>query len=165
MKLKNIVENYAHKGKQGLEIDLEALALNKEFNAEAVKKVMEFVPVGTCVFIPGYDEKAKNAHFSELIEKLSQELRKEAKAYVTSNIENVKQICGAAKEIIIIKQSFRTGNTLGSQIAEIKAAGCDKISVLCIITNSTSRLQGFAVEMGVKVKALVKTDEIEYIPG
>lgn len=159
MNLKNIVESYAHKGKQGLEIDLDALALNKEFNEEVVKKVSNIVPPQACVFIPGYND--KNAHFTKLINDLVLSLQ--TKALVTGNIESLKNV--ETSDVIIIKQSFRTGQTLRTQIAELRTMGFEKIKVLCIITNSTGRLKGFAIEEGVEVDALVKTDEIEYIPG
>jgi len=156
MKLKNIAADYARKGKQGLEIDLALLALNKEFNEEAIKKLEALVPPKSCVLLPG-----NNTHFTKIINDLA--LRLQSKALVTNNIENLKAV--KADTIVIVKQSFRTGETLREQIADLKDAGFDKILLLCVIANSSGRLEGFSVETGVEAKALVKTDEIEYIPG
>ena len=108
MKLKSIVADYAHKGKQGLEINLKALSLNKEFNAEVVNRVESLVPEQACVFIPGYDEKSESAHFNMLIKELI--LKLQQKALVTSDIKNLKNV--QASELVIIKQSFRTGQLL-----------------------------------------------------
>jgi len=156
MKLKTIAADYARKGKQGLEIDLALLALNKEFNEEAIKKLEALVPPKSCVLLPG-----SRMHFTKIINELA--LCLQSKALVTSNIENLKTV--QADTLVIIKQSFRTGQTLREQIADLKDSGVKKILLLCIIANSSGRLEGFSAETGVEAKALVKTDEIEYIPG
>ena len=81
---------------------------------------------------------------------------------VTGNYEKLKDLQNPVKDVIIVKQSFRSGKELRAQIEELKAMGYD-VSVLCLIAHSGAKVEAFAHENGVPVSAIVYTDEISYI--
>lgn len=161
MDIKKIVSAYAGKNDKGQnEIDLKGLASDKAFREQAIKAVIKEVQEkdDVCVLIPAF--RRDNTHLSKLINELA--LTLQVKTLVTGDVTNLKRVKSHPKNIMLIKQSFRTGKELQAQIDEIKAMGCT-VSVFCLLAHSSAKLQSFGYQNEVKIKALVAVDEIPYI--
>ncbi len=162
MELKSLVAGYATKGEKGVEINLAGLAENKEFRSQAINAVVKKVKQSehACVLFPSYKPCSDKNPLGKLINELALTLQVEA--LVTGDIVNLKKMQVPAKEVIVIKQSFRAGKELEKQIQDIRDMGC-KVSVLCLIAHSGAKVESFAHQNDVPVSALVYTDEINYI--
>ena len=123
-----------------------------------VKKVKE--NPHACVFFPSYKPACDHNPLGKLINEVALSLQVET--LVTGNYEKLKDLQNPVKDVIIVKQSFRSGKELRAQIEELKAMGYD-VSVLCLIAHSGAKVEAFAHENGVPVSAIVYTDEISYI--
>lgn len=162
--IKELVSQYATKKGTTTDVDLKGLARNKEFRAEAIAAVLKRVEAKTptpCIIIPAYMSRATENHLGSLINELA--LNLQIKALVTGDVANIKELRVRPESVLVIKQSFRTGSGLQSQIEDLKSMGIKNISVLCFISHSTGRLQGFGHENGVEIEALVATDDIRYL--
>lgn len=162
MELGNLVAHYATKGEKGVEINLEALSQDKHFRSQAVQAVVKKVKENphACVFFPSYKPACDHNPLGKLINEVALSLQVET--LVTGNYEKLKDLQNPVKDVIIVKQSFRSGKELRAQIEELKAMGYD-VSVLCLIAHSSAKVEAFAHENGVPVSAIVYTDEISYI--
>lgn len=161
MDIKRIVSAYAEKNDKGeREIDLKGLATDKAFREEAIKAVVKEVQKteDVCVLIPAF--RRDNTHLSKLINELA--LTLQVKTLVTGDVENLKRVRSHPHNIILLKQSFRTGTELKKQVDEIKAMGYT-VSVFCLLAHSSAKLISFGYQNGVEIKALVSIDEIPYI--
>lgn len=158
MKLKEIVAQYATKEDKTVNVDLKKLSMDDDFRSlvlAAIHKQLVKKP-NACVIFPSYRKNQKN--LGKLINELAMSL--EVKALVTGEVEMLKQVSKSnKKDVILIKQSFRTGNELAEQIAAIKDMGSVP-SVICLISHSRANLEKFAQKNGVEISALVYTDEI-----
>lgn len=151
MELKKIVASYAAEGK---EVDLKGLAENAKVREAVVSAVVKAVKEKphACVVFPSYKQ---GGHLGQLINEVALSLQVDT--LVTGNVRNIANLRQTPAEVIIIKQSFRAGQELKSQIAEIKSYGCG-VSVLCLIAHSKAKVDTFAKENDVEVSALVYTD-------
>ena len=68
----------------------------------------------------------------------------------------------SVEEVLIVKQSFKTGDGLKEQINRLKEKGL-KVSVFCLVAHSSTKLERFAYENGVEASAAVCLDEIPYL--
>lgn len=162
MELKEIVSGYATRTANGVEINLKAIARNQEFRTEVIKEVTKSLgSPAPCVVIPAYESGAAENHLGSLINELA--LTLQVKTLVTGDVKNFKRLKTHPKQVLIIKQSFRTGSGLQKQIAELKELGATEVRVLCFIAHNTGRMQGFGHENNVTIDALVKTDEMRYL--
>ena len=130
MELGNLVAHYATKGEKGVEINLEALSQDKHFRSQAVQAVVKKVKENphACVFFPSYKPACDHNLLGKLINEVALSLQVET--LVTGNYEKLKDLQNPVKDVIIVKQSFRSGKELRAQIEELKAMGYD-VSVLC----------------------------------
>ena len=81
------------------------------------------------------------------------------KTIVTGAPENLKKlIYGAPHDVLLIKQSFKTGEGLKKDITDIRAQGCN-VKVLCFVAHSKAKLEEFAAENNVEATALVYLNE------
>lgn len=164
--IKEIVSQYATKSGKTVDVNLKALAKDKDFREKAIAAVLKRVEAKDptpCVVIPAFNPGANENHLGSLINELA--LNLQIKALVTGDVSNIKSLRVRPESVLIIKQSFRTGSGLQSQIEDLKSMGIKNISVLCFISHSTGRLQGFGHENGVDIEALVATDDIRYLEG
>lgn len=162
--IKEIVSQYATKSGKTVEVDLKGLARNKEFREEVITAVLKRVEAKTptpCIIIPAYNPGSHDNHLGTLINELA--LNLQVKALVTGDVANIKELQVRPKNVLIIKQSFRAGTGLQSQIEDLKAMGIESISVLCFISHNSGRMQGFGHENGVEIESLVATDDIRYL--
>lgn len=161
MEIKKIVADYATKKGSTVEVDLEALVADGEFRSEMIKKVKAYVKgkPQACVLLPSYKRAVENP-LGKFINELAMQLQTET--LVTGKTENIQRLIVKPTDVIVIKKSFRAGKELKEQIAELKGMGVN-IYVLCFVAHSGAKLQGFAVENGVDMEAVVKTDEIPYL--
>lgn len=164
--IKELVAQYATKNGKTVEVNLKALARNKDFRDEAIAAVLKRVEAKDptpCIVIPAYRHGAAENHLGDLINELA--LNLQVKALVTGDVANIKELQVLPRSVLIIKQSFKTGKGLQDQIEDLKAQGVENISVLCFISHNTGRMQGFGHENGVEIETLVATDDIRYIEG
>lgn len=161
--IKEIVAAYAAKGENGVEVDLKGLARDEDFRKAVIKEVVNRVDrePTPCVVIPAFDSCSVENHLGKLINELA--LNLQVKTLVTGKVENFQNLRTHPEEVLIIKQSFRTGEGLKNQIAALKDFGAKKVSVLCFIAHNTARMQGFGHENEAEIEALVKTDDIRYV--
>jgi len=162
MILENIVAHYATKENKVVSIDLKALSQDEMFREEVVKKVLNIVKSHphACVLIPAHKPFAETDYLGQLINDIILSLQVDA--LVTGSVENLKKLQHSVKEVLVIKQSFRTGEHLAKDIATLKKFGC-KVKVLCLIAHSSGKLQAFGYQNQVEIDALVKTDKIAYL--
>lgn len=158
MDVQKIVAEYATKNGKGVEIDITALAANKNFQKAVVKQVVAAVQEKpqACVLIPAYKSRANNNHLGQLINEIA--LTLQVKTLVTGDVKNLKSLLLKPSEVILLKQSFRLGKELKQQIADIKEMGFT-VSVLCILTHSKARLEAFGKENAVEITAIANTGE------
>lgn len=155
MDIKSIVAQYATKNEKGVEVNLNALAKDKDFQSLVAKEVVKKVKENeACVLIPAY-KPTENRHLGKLINELA--LTLQVKTLVTGDVKNLRRLRIIPERVIILKQSFRNGKELKTQIEAIKEMGC-QVSVLCLLAHSSAKLQNFAAENEVEINALVKTD-------
>lgn len=140
MELGNLVAHYATKGEKGVEINLEALSQDKHFRSQAVQAVVKKVKENphACVFFPSYKPACDHNPLGKLINEVALSLQVET--LVTGNYEKLKDLQNPVKDVIIVKQSFRSGKELRAQIEELKAMGYD-VSVLCLIALPAPKLR------------------------
>lgn len=158
MKLNEIVASYMAKEDKAVNVDLGSLSNDDDFNRQVFVAILEKLKgkPQACVYLPSYQQKNKN--LGPLINKLATSLR--VKTLVTGSFENLKRIRGAGKkEVVFIKQSFRSGSELARQVAAIKKTGSN-VSVICLISHSRAKLERFAKENDIEVSALVYCDEM-----
>lgn len=156
MELKKIVASYADK--TGKEIDLKNLSKDESFRGQVLAAVLERIKrkPRACVLIPAYN--SSNNHLGKLINELAR--MPQVKTLVTGDVENIKRLYHSRiKEVILVKQSFRSGNGLAKQIAALKSYGC-KVNVLCLISHSRAKLERFAKDNEIEIAALVCTDDL-----
>ena len=156
--LKQIVEKYTTPTLNGKVVDLYKLDKNAEFKS-AVKKEVEIllqeIP-HTCVLIPAGKARLSNP-LRELVMELA--MMVQLKTIVTGAPENLKKlIYGAPHDVLLIKQSFKTGEGLKKDITDIRAQGCN-VKVLCFVAHSKAKLEAFAAENNVEATALVYLNE------
>ena len=160
--INGIVANYATRKNGEIEVNLKALARDKEFRDEVIKDIRKIIESeehkDAYVVIPAFQSGAHDNHLGALINEIAEQVL--LKGLVTGDVENVRHTHYLPKEVIIIKQSFRTGAGLQKQIATLREIGVPKIMVRCIITHATNRMQGFGFENDVDINALVKIDEV-----
>ena len=156
MELGNLVAHYATKGEKGVEINLEALSQDKHFRSQAVQAVVKKVKENphACVFFPSYKPACDHNPLGKLINEVALSLQVET--LVTGNYEKLKDLQNPVKDVIIVKQSFRSGKELRAQIEELKAMGYD-VSVLCLIAHSGAKVEAFAHENGRNLLYLTPT--------
>jgi len=160
--LKEIVSNYVAKTANGIDVNLKGLARDQEFRAEVIKAVTKSLgSPAPCVVIPAYESGAPENHLGSLINELA--LTLQVRTLVTGDVKNFKRLKTHPKQVLIIKQSFRSGKGLQKQIADLKALGATDVRVLCFIAHNTGRMQGFGHENNVEIDALVKVDEMRYV--
>ena len=154
MKLKEIVASYATEKENKTVVDIQKMAKDEEFRKEVIKEVLAIVKrsAQACVVIPAFKSGEKNDHLGQLINELA--LTLQVKTLVTGKIENFKRLRHKPTEVIILKQSFREGTELQTQVSTLKAMGC-KVQVLCFLAHSATKLKKFADENAVSVQALV----------
>ena len=156
--LKQIVEKYTTPTLNGKVVDLYKLDKNEEFKAavkEQVEKLLQEIP-HTCVLIPAGKARLSNP-LRELIMELAMIVQ--LKTIVTGAPMNLKKlIYGAPHDVLLIKQSFKTGKGLQKDIADIREQGCN-VKVLCLVAHSKSKLDEFAAENNVEATALVYLNE------
>lgn len=162
MELKKLVADYATRNDGSVVINLEGLAHNKEFRNEVIREVLKKVKKTPhlCVFIPSFKATCNGSPMGKLVNELVLTLQLET--LVTGNIEKLSNLHIPTTDIIIIKQSFRSGKELSKQVERIKNMGCN-VSILCLVAHSRARLEAFAAENKVQIEALVCTDEIQYL--
>jgi predicted regulator of amino acid metabolism with ACT domain len=161
MELETIVtEFFAEKNEKGLEVDLKALAETETIKEKVVSAVLEEVEKQphTCVLIPSYESTKKVNNLGSLINEIALTLQVEA--LVTGRVENLKRLHTALKKtgVVLIKQSFRTGKELQEQVAAVKAMGLP-VSVICLVTHSSKKMEAFGKKNDVPITAIVKLDD------
>jgi hypothetical protein len=161
MELEALVsEFFAEPSENGLDVNLKALAETEAIKEKVISAVLEEVEKQphTCVLIPSYESRKADNNLSSLINKIALTLQVEA--LVTGRVENLKRLRTALKEtgVVLIKQSFRTGKELQKQVAEIKAMGLP-VSVICLVTHSSKKMEAFGKKNGVPITAIVKLDD------
>ncbi len=164
--IKELVSQYATKSGKTVDVNLKALAKDKDFREEAIAAVLKRVEAKSptpCVIVPAFDSASTENHLGSLINELA--LNLQIKALVTGDVSNIKSLRVRPEAVLIIKQSFRTGKGLQDQIEDLKAQGVGQVSVLCFISHNSGRMQGFGHENGVDIEALVATDDIRYLEG
>lgn len=161
MELKNIVRSYATRSENGVEINLEALAQDKDFRNEVVKEVVKKVSLipHACIVFPSFKKKEKNP-LGSLINEMAIVLQ--AESLVTGNFDQIKKLRAATENVVIIKHSFRAGKKLKEQVEQVKAMGYN-VSVISLIAHSGAKVEAFAHENDVKVDVIIYTDEINYL--
>ncbi len=162
MELKKLVAEYATRENGNVVINMEAVAHNKEFRKEVILEVLKKVKKTPhlCVFFPSFKPTCNGSPMGKLVNELVLNLQVET--LVTGSIEKLSDLHVPTKDIIIIKQSFRSGKELKEQVEQIKNRGY-KVSILCLIAHSRARLEAFAAENQVQIETLVSTDEIQYL--
>lgn len=158
MDLKNLVASYATKKDGKTHVNLEALAHDAGFRSEVIQEVLNDIKKKPhlCVYFPSFKPTCNRDAMGKLINELALNLQVET--LVTGNIEKLGNLHNPVQDIIIVKQSFRTGKELHGQIEKLKEKGYN-VSVLCLIAHSRGRLEGFAYENQVEIEALVYTDD------
>lgn len=157
MNLKEIVENYATKENEIVNVDLKSLSTDNNFRSLVISAIVQELKQKpqACVLIPAYRH---NSHLGALINELA--LTSLTRTLVAGGVQNLRRIRSPfAKDVILIKQSFRNGKELAKHIAEIKKMG-SRVTVVCLIAHSRAKFESFAKENKVDMKALVYTDEI-----
>lgn len=156
MNLKKLVADYAAKTSKGVEVNLEALSKDDKFRSEVLKAILAKVKEKpeACVYFPSYKI---SGPLGKLINEVALSLQ--VITLVTGSIDGVYRLHDSVKDIIVIKQSFRTGAKLKEQILELKAKGYN-VSVICLIAHSKKKTEVFQGETGADVSALVYTEEI-----
>lgn len=155
MDLTGIVASYTKQ--DGKTVDLENLVKDESFQTTAVTAILQEVKnkVGVCVIFPSYP---KNAALGQLINELAKSLK--VRAIVTGGVENLHRVARSnKKEVLLIKQAFRTGKELSEQVAAIKKMGA-KASVLCLVSHSSVKLKRFAMNNDVEMTSLVYPNDL-----
>ena len=156
--LTRIVERFTTPTLSGKVVDLYKLDKSQEFK-EAVKaqveKLLQEIP-HTCVLIPAGKARLSNP-LRELIMELA--MMAQLRTIVTGSPENLRKLLyGAPHDILLIKQSFKTGKGLQKDIADIREQGCN-VKVLCLVAHSQAKLEKFAAENNIEATALVYLGE------
>lgn len=163
MDLQNLVADYASKAQHGTEVDLAALARNREFRQEVIAEVLKYIDKHqcACVVLPSYKAySVRNPHLAALTNDLTTEIA--VKTLVTGDVEGVAKLRKMPEDVIIIKQAFRTGEHLAKDVEALQKQGCN-VSVLCLVAHSGAHLQNFGHRYGAEISALVNVDEIRYL--
>jgi hypothetical protein len=160
MDLKNIVANNTVESLEGgLVVNVNTLSNDQEFHEHVVNAIVKKAKQNRrlCVWFPAYEF---GKYKGNLNNKLAQELA--LKAFVAGEVVNIKTVHHKIDEVLIVKQVFKTGESLKRQIAQLKEGGY-KVSVLTAVAHSGARVEGFAYENQVELKALVCLDEIRHL--
>jgi hypothetical protein len=162
MELESIVTQFfAEPTEGGLDVNLKALAETEAIKEKVVSAVLEEVEKQphTCVLIPSYESAKKVNNLGSLINENALTLQVEA--LVTGRVENLKRLHATALKktgVVLIKQSFRTGKELQEQVAAVKAMGLP-VSVICLVTHSSKKMEAFGKKNDVPITAIVKLDD------
>lgn len=161
MDLKNVVANNTVESlEKELVVNINTLSNDKEFHEHVVKAIVKKAKQNRnhlCVWFPAYEF---GKYKGDLNNQLAKEL--DIRAFVAGEVININTIHHKINEVLIVKQVFKTGETLKQQIAQLKESGY-KVSVLAAVAHSGARVEGFAYENDVELKALVCLDEIRHL--
>lgn len=154
MSLKEIVKHYQVPTKNGVEVDIKALAADSNFREEVIKGVLALIKEKpqACVLIPAFKSTSERHHLGQLINELA--LTLQVKKLVTGDVRNFLHLKVKPDEVIILKQSFREGKELKRQISALESMGC-KVSVICFMAHSAAKAKSFAEENKVPLNILV----------
>ena len=159
--LKNIVASYSSKDKSGeISVNLQRLEEDKKFRMSVIEAILREVNEASCVLFPSFCTHQCGTPLGKIINELA--LTLQVKTLVTGDVKNITSLQSPVKEVLIVKQSFKTGKGLVKQINELKAMGC-KVRVVCLIAHSGNQLDHFKYSTCVDAKALVCLDEIPYL--
>ena len=158
--LKNIVaNNTVELPEKGLWVNVNTLSEEVEFHKQVVNEIVKKAKTNPrlCVWFPGYE-------FGKYKGYLNNQLAKELdiRAFLAGEVVNINSIHHKINEVLIVKQVFKTGESLKHQIAQLKESGY-KVSVLAAVAHSGARVDGFAYENQVELKSLVVLDEIRHL--
>ena len=156
--LKEIVRNHVSVGECGMSVNLDTLEKDQKYRKSAVSAVLKQLATkpSACVYFPSYKEGSPLGSF---INELA--THKEIRNLKTVDIREVLKL-SSIEEVLVVKQSFKTGNGLKEQINLLKDKGF-KVSVFCLVAHSSTRLERFAFDNGVEASAAVCLDEIPYL--
>ena len=160
--MKEIVKGHVSKNENGeVRVNLESLSKDGNFRNAVVNAIVKKVKASShaCVLFPSY-KPCLNTPLGKIINELAQTLVVET--LVTGDINRIRDIRGAINEVIIIKQSFKSGVGLQKQIKDVREMGY-KVSVISLIAHSGAALERFKHANGVSLDALVCLDEISYL--
>ena len=156
--LKKIVSKHTTSTPCGKVVNLYALDGNAEFRKAVEQEVLaliEKIP-HACVLIPSGKARLDNP-LRDLVMELAMTLQ--VQTLVTGAPENLRRLeYSTAKDVILIKQSFKTGAGLKKEIEEVRAQGCT-VRVICMIAHKRASIDAFAKENNVEISTLVCLDE------
>ncbi|MBR5598668.1 MAG: hypothetical protein IKW39_01365 [Alphaproteobacteria bacterium] len=158
--LKEIVKHHVTNGEHGLSVNLNTLEKDAKYREAAINAVVKQVESKpkACIYLPSYKIGSPLGAF---INGLA--AHKEVKNLKTTNIAEVLKLdTDTITEVLIIKQSFKTGNGLKEQVEKLKRKGFT-VSVFCLVAHSGAKLESFAYENGVEATSAVCLDEIPYL--
>lgn len=157
MDINSVVAKYATKTVNGVEFDVEALAGDADFKQLSVNEVTDRIKEeGICVLIPSFGSE-RNKHLREIVNGLA--MKAQMRTLVTGSVKNLYRLRIKPESVMILKQSFRDGTELKSQIQKIKSMGC-RVTVLCLLAHSSASLEAFGRENDVNISAIVRADEV-----
>ena len=141
-----------------MSVNLDALEKDKKYREAAINAVVRKIKdkPNACVYFPSYREGSPLGAF---INGLA--THTEVKNLKTIDIREVLKL-STIEEVLVVKQSFKTGNGLKDQIKLLKEKGF-KVCVFCLVAHSSTRLERFAYENNVSASAAVCLDEIPYL--
>ena len=147
--LKEIVKHHVTVGEHGLSVNIEALEKDLKYKEAAINAVVKQIAKNpkACVYLPSYKVGSPLGAFINGL---------------AAHKEVLKLKTTQVTEVLIIKQSFKTGNGLKEQIKVLKEHGFN-VSVFCLVAHSSTKLVQFAYENKVNAKAAVCLDEIPYL--
>ena len=161
--MNEIVKNYISKNGDGeIRVDLLRLAKDENFRKEVVKNIVSKVKQTphACVLFPSYQPHCANNPLGKLINELALSLVVET--LVTGDVEKIRDLRSPVTDVIIIKQSFKSGRGLHDQIMTLASKGC-KVHVICLVSHSSAAIERFRQANDVDIEALVSLDEIPYV--
>ena len=163
--MKEIVKNHSFRNERGeISVNLKSLAEDEKFRSEVVKEIVNKVKKSNhaCVLFPSYKPHCSDNPLGKLINEVALSLVVET--LVTGDVRKIRDVHSPVNEVIIIKQSFKTGTGLKEQIESLRKMGMS-VSVICLIAHSGAALDSFRYANDVSVETLVCLDEIPYLKG
>ncbi len=159
MNLKEIAALSVSKSDKTVETGAETSLKNDAFREHVKDAIINQIHLKsrTCVFFPSYQDGKKE--LGQLINELA--LSSDVCTIATGAIQNLNRFRnnGNIKEVILVKQFFRTGNELSHQIAQIKEMNFH-VNVMCVFATSEKELKAFAEANNVEASALFYSDEL-----
>jgi hypothetical protein len=155
--MNEIVKHYVTFGEHGMCVDVDALERNSMYREAAIQSAVKQIKgkPDSCVFLPSYKEgSALGPFINGLV------MHPEVKNLKTTNIKDVLKM--NVEEVLVVKQSFKTGAGLKRIIGVLKSHGF-KVSIFCLVAHSSTELERFAYENGIEAYAAVSLDEIPYV--